>query len=165
MKRLLLLALFGFLMSSCGARLTKMTDKQKSERLATERGRVSELTQPVAKTQSYIMISQILLDFAGGAARDGDITGMSSLLDQYVITIRAARDTMLNSDRDPLRRPAGYKELELALRDQIRRLQDMGVSLSSRERAAVTTALEVANAVHEQIFRRLFPQTSGQIFS
>src|SRR5262245_25925129 len=105
MKRLLLLALFGpLLMSSCGTRLSKMTDKQKSERLATERGRVSEINQPVAKTQSYIAISQILLDFAGGAARDGDITGMSSLLDQYVTTIRAARDTMLNSDRDPLRR-------------------------------------------------------------
>jgi|GEM_PF-1241504 len=161
-KRLFAIALsllvFG---SACSVKLNKMTDKQKSELLATERGRLPDLDNPVEKTRSYITISEILLDFAAGAATDGDVGAVKSLLDQYTAAIRSARDTMLESDLDAERRPAGYRDLEISLRGQIRRLDDMQRQLSTDDRRPVTDALDIAAAIREQMLRRLFPQSSA----
>lgn len=135
-----------------------MTATQRGERLAVERARLPELTDPVAKTKSYITISHLLLSFASEAVREGDITDMSALMDQYVATIRSARDTMVQSDRDAERRPAGYKDLEIALRGQVRLLQDVGVQLLAEERQPMDRAREAATSVREEILRLLFPQ-------
>lgn len=147
------------LTSGCGARLANMTDSQKAERLARERGRLQDLTDPVDKTRSWITISQILLDFAAGAGREGNMKDMQSLLDQYVTAIRSARDTIINSDRNAERDPEGYRDLEISLRGQIGQLQDLNRSLSVDDRPAVQNAIDIALSVREQVFRRLFPQT------
>jgi hypothetical protein len=73
MRTIYFVGLFtSLLISGCGVRLGRMTDLQKDKRLATERGRFQELTNPVDKTRSQIIISEILLDFATSAARDND---------------------------------------------------------------------------------------------
>jgi hypothetical protein len=150
-----------FLISGCAVRLAKMTDVQKAELLATERGRLSDIQDPVARTKTYITISRILLDFVAGAARDGDAAELNSLLNQYVSAIRDARDTMVNSDRDPLRRPGGYKDLEIILREHTRRLRDIANSLTFDERRPIEVALEEADAIRQEMLRLLFPQTPG----
>jgi hypothetical protein len=86
----------------CALRLSEMTDIEKTERLAIEKGSVLDETDPVDKTRSYITISQILLDFVGDSARTQDIEGMTSLLEQYTMAVQAARDAMVNSGRDPV---------------------------------------------------------------
>jgi hypothetical protein len=91
------------------------------------------------------------------------MVGMGTLLTDYVSAVRAAADTMLASDRDAERQPAGYKELELALREQIRRLRDLSTSLSLDARQPVDAALDVATSVRDEIFRRLFPQPSQAV--
>src|SRR5213593_3972891 len=94
MRVLVLVFCLEFFISGCALRLAKMTDSQKAELLATERGRLPDIQDPVAKTKTCITISRILLDFVGGAARDGDAAGLNSLLNQYVSAIRNARDTI-----------------------------------------------------------------------
>jgi hypothetical protein len=89
----------------------------------------------------YIVISTLLLDFVAGAARDHQTDAMESLLEQYLTAIRSARDTIANSDRDPTRNPAGYKDLELALRQQVRRLEDLSRTLAFDERGGVDRAV------------------------
>jgi hypothetical protein len=148
---------------SCGVRLGRMSNLQKAERLASERGRLQELTNPVDKTRSHIIISNILLDFAGSAARDNDFEGMRTLLDQYSTSIKAARDVMLDSDRDPLRNAAGYKDLELALRQQVRRLEEMRRSLTVDEREQIDVALSLAMSIRDEMIRKIFPQQPNKL--
>jgi hypothetical protein len=147
--------------AGCGVRLSRMNDQQKAERLAAERGRVQELTNPVAKTRSHILISEILLDFAGSAIREDNVEGIRTLLDQYVTTITAARDVMMDSDRDAERNPAGYKDLELSLRQQIRRLQEMARSVTFDQRAPIETALNRAETIRDEMIRKIFPGQSN----
>jgi hypothetical protein len=139
-----------------------MTEEQKAERLAAERGRLEILTSPVAKTQSYIVISEILLDFAGTAMSQGDLAGMGALLDQYSAAITSARDTIWDSDRDPLRDPEGYKDLELSLRAQIRRLQEMSRTLNLDDRQPIEAALARAGAARDDMIKKLFPQPANE---
>ena len=148
--------------SGCGPRLARMTDNQKAERLATERGRILELTNAVPKTRSYIVISEILLDFAASAMAADDFEAVKGLLDQYGTTVAAARDTMWDSDRDPLRDPEGYRDLELSLRGQIRRLEDLSRSQIVDQREPFDAALQRATAAREDMLKKLFPQGSPQ---
>ncbi len=150
------------LVSGCGIKLSRMTDAQKAERLATERSRLQELINPVAKTRSHIVISEILLDFAGGAIRDNDLVAMRSLLEQYTNAITDARDTIMNSDRDAERNPDGYKDLELTLRTQIRRLHEMNRSLNVEDRQPVEAALSRATSARDDMIKKFFPQSVDQ---
>ena len=45
-------------------------------------------------------MSEILLDFAADAVRDQDVRALGIRLDQYVISVRSARDTMMGSQRN-----------------------------------------------------------------
>ena len=143
--------------SGCAVRLGRMSDSQRSERLAIERGRLADLKNPVERTRTYIRIARLLLDFVAGAARDHDAEAMVSLVDQYASAIQSARDSIVHSDRDATRNAAGFKDLEEALRQDIRRLQDVNAGLTVDERPPVAHALEVANSIREELLRLLFP--------
>jgi hypothetical protein len=159
MKVFLAIALsFPLVLSGCAARLGRLNDNQRAERLARERGRLSELKDPVQRTKSYIVISTLLLDFITGATRDHQTDVMGPLLEQYTTAIRSARDTIVNSDRDPTRNPAGYRDLELALRQHARRLDDIGRTLSLDDRAGVEAARNVATTIREELIKLIFPQ-------
>jgi hypothetical protein len=146
-------------LSGCAARLGRLNDNQRAERLARERGRLTELEDPVQRTKSYITISTLLLDFVTGAARDHQTDLMATLLEQYTMAIQSARDTIINSDRDAARNPSGYKDLELALRQHERRLDDIGRTLSPDERANVEAARNVAAMIRGDLIKRIFPQS------
>ena len=68
----------GVRLPACALRLDKMTDNQKAELLATEKGKLPELTDPVEITKAQITISNVLLDFVSGAAVDRDVAGMNN---------------------------------------------------------------------------------------
>ena len=135
-----------------------MTDAQKSELLATERGRLLDLTDPVEKAKTHITISEILLDFAGTAASNGQSDEMETLFPQYIAAITAARDVLLDSGRDAQRNPEGFRDLELSLRQQIRRLEDMSRLLTVDQREPVTAALAQATTIRDEMIRALFPR-------
>jgi len=151
------------LLAGCGGRLTKMTATKRAERMATERGRLSELTDPVERTKSYIVISEVLLSFASDAVKDGTVEELGVLMDQYVTAIRSARDTMTASKRDPEKRPQGYRDLELALRAQTRSLRDLGGQLLVDQREPVVRAETAASSIREELLQMLFPQQKPRV--
>jgi hypothetical protein len=139
----------------CGKRV--VSDLSKAEQLATEQGRVDELLDPVAKAKSYIRMSEILLDFAAGAARSQDMRVMGIRLEQYAMAVRAACDN-IHSDQNAGRRPQAFKELELAMRGQINRLEDMSRGLPGDQRPPVDAAIDVARSVRDELQHALHPQ-------
>jgi hypothetical protein len=145
------------LVVGCGPRLGRMKASQRSERLAVERGNLVDLTDPLARTQSYIKISNILLSFVADAARAHDDDGLNVLVDQYLTAIRAARDTMVESHHNPKRQPEGYRELERALQAQTRLLQEISIQLLADERQRVQSARDVAVSVQREMLRLLTP--------
>ena len=155
---LVLLVCVPLLLSSCAAGIGRMSDREKSERLATERGRLPDLRNPVDATRSQIMISRILLDFIGDAVRDGDDEALAALLPQYTAAIKGARNSMVDSDIDATRRPAGFKDLEIALREQARLLTDLSRTVALEERDPLIAAIETASTIQSEMLELLFPQ-------
>jgi hypothetical protein len=139
-----------------------MTDMEKTELLARERSRVAEPADPLNKTKSYILISDIMLDFAAGAALGGDTWETASLLEQYT-TIMDARDTLINVDGNAAKDADGFREFEIALRNHARLLSDLNQSRSVAERPPVERTLSAATEIRAEILRLMFPEGSASL--
>ena len=163
MTKFLLLALcVGVVFSGCiRPRAGSGIDRERSERLATERGKLPDLTDPISITRSQIVISRILLDFISDSVRDRDTEALNAILPQYRTAIRSARNAMVSSDIDPIRRPSGYRELEIALGEHIRRLVELTETLPVGERPDLTATIEEATSIRAEMTKLLSPQASA----
>jgi hypothetical protein len=62
---------------------------------------------------------------------------------------------MSGSGRDPLQKPAGYRDLETATREFTRTLEGMRSGLGTDQQAEVDNAREITNSIHSEILRLL----------
>jgi hypothetical protein len=143
----LLLCLAGCAMRGVGG----SSANQRGERLAIEKGKLSETTDPTARTKSYIVISDLLLSFASDAVRQQAHDDVVNLLNEYVRTIRTARETIVDSERPPARQPQGYTELEGALRRQVKTLQGLRTQVDAADQGTVDQVIEVASSIREEL--------------
>ena len=161
-KRFLLL-LVVLAVSSCAVRtafLQAQFDKRLT-RLDAEREKLKRSTDPVDRTKTDINISEILLSLAGDAVRSGESELLEKRLGEYVDTIQDAHQTMIKTGRDAYRKPGGFKDLEIALRRQIRMLDDLGHGLTFDQREPVTKAKQLASDIHEDLFKALFGEKNA----
>ena len=145
-------------LSSCTIRtgfLQGQIDKR-LERLQKEKDKLSRTTDPVDRTKTDITISEILLSLATDAVKTGEPELLGKRLNEYVETIRDAHQTMMKTGRDAQRKAKGFKELEMALRRQIRMLDDMARSVSFDQRDPVEKTKQEVSEIRDDVFRALF---------
>jgi hypothetical protein len=102
----------------------------------------------------------LLIESVGNAAREDNFEVMGSLLNEYRETVRSAQETILKSGRDPAQEAEGFTDLELALREEARYLQDISRSLRVDDRPTIQSALDTAVSIREDLLRLIFPQTA-----
>jgi hypothetical protein len=124
---------------------------QRGERLALERGRLIETTDPMARTKSYIVISDLLLSFATDAAGERAHDDLRGLLDEYTQTIRAARETIVTSKRPPDGRPQGHIDLERALGRQLTTLDDFRAKFDATDPETLDLARQLAASIRQEM--------------
>jgi hypothetical protein len=146
--------------SSCTAMHTTFLQRgqydKRLERLQKERDKLARSTDPVDRTKTDINISEILLSLASDAIKSGEPEVLDKRLSEYVETIRDAHQTMMKTGRDAHRKPKGFKELEIALRRQVRVLEDLSHSVTFDQRDPVDRAKQEAADIREDVFRALF---------
>jgi hypothetical protein len=140
---------------ACALRSGKVSDNERAERYAIERGKLSELTDPVDIAKTQITISKILLDFVSSALEEGEFDGLNRRLIQYTTSIQAARDAMVGWAPDPGQKPAGYRELEIATREHLRKLERIRSSLDPAKRESVDNARQTTDLIHTEMLRLL----------
>jgi hypothetical protein len=124
--------------------------------LQREKDKVRRTSDPVSKTKSHIVISEILLELTRDAARTGEMETLDQRLDEYVSTIREAHETMMRTGRDAHKSPKGFRELEIALRKQLKQLEDISDALTFDEREPVTKARDEATRLRDELLKALF---------
>jgi hypothetical protein len=161
MEFLLVLLVVGF--SSCAIRITPLQGQydKRLERLQKEKDKLSRLTDPVDRTKTSIAISEILLSLASEAVKTGEPEMLGKRLNEYIDTIRDAQETMMKTGRDAHRKPKGFKDLEIALRRQIRLLDDLGRSVSYDQRDPVEKAKTQASDLREELLKALFGEQNA----
>jgi hypothetical protein len=160
----LLLILTVLTVSSCTvvriSSLQAQYDKR-LERLQRERDKLNRLTDPVDRTKTDIAISEILLSLAGDAVKTGEPEVLGKRLSEYLDAIHDAHQTMVKTGRDAHRKPKGFKDLEIALRRQIRTLDDLAHGVTFDQRDPVDKAKQEASDIRDDLLKALFGEQNA----
>ena len=159
----LLFILVVMVLSSCTLRTASLQGQvdKRLERLDRERARLKTAVDPIDRTKSDIAISEILLSLASDAVRSGEPEVMEKRLTEYVDTIQDAHQVLMKTGRDAHRKPKGFKDLEIALRHQIRMLEDIGKSLTFDQRTPVDKAKQDASDIRDDLLKALFGEQNA----
>lgn len=151
-------------LASCSARssssLWVRIDKR-LERLEKEREKLKHAVDPVDRTKTQIRISEILLALVSDAVKTGDLEVMEQRLDEYTDAIQDAHQTMVKTGRDAHKKPKGFKDLEIALRRQVRQLEDIGGALTFDQREPVEKAKDQAADIRDELLKALFGEKNA----
>src|SRR4051794_38134150 len=159
----LLFILLVVVLSSCAVRTASFQGQvdKRLERLEKEKARVKAEIDPVDRTKSDIAISEILLSLASDAVRSGEPEVLEKRLAEYVDTIQDAHQGLMKTGRDAHKKPKGFKDLEIALRRQIRMLDDIGKGLTFDQRTPVDKAKEEASDIRDDLLKALFGEQNA----
>jgi hypothetical protein len=147
----------------CSSRPNVFTESldQRLRRLNEERTRLETTTNPVTRTRIQIRISDLLISFLGDAVDVGDVELIDEHVREYTATIIDARDTMLNSGRNAVNDASGYREFEIALRQHIRQVGDIGAQLNFEPRQTLDQLIIQISDIREEILNMLFPEQAA----
>ena len=133
-------------------------DSKKVVKLEKETRNLAKKKTPVDRTKTYVKIADIQLDLAGDAAKREDFEVMQRRISEYCASIGDAHRTMAESGRDPVRKPAGFKDLEIAIRRHSRALEDIGSLLAFEQREFVQKTIQQITDIRDQLMKGLFPR-------
>jgi len=131
------------------------------ESLKKERTNLERTSDPVGRTKIQIKISELLITLVNDAARAGKDSLVEQLLNDYANTIQDAQLTMMKTGKDAHKHPAGFKELEIALRKQQHRLSDVGKLLDYDQRVAVEKVQKLASDISDQLLKVMLLKDSN----
>jgi len=93
----------------------------------------------------------------GDAVRKGNIADMQTQLAAYAETIENAHQELVDSGRNAAKKPSGFKELEIALRQQVRKLDELSRMLNLQSRVPVEKTKDLATGIRDKLLKALFP--------
>ena len=130
---------------------------ERLRRLDDERARLIRTTGPVSRTRVQIRISDILISLMSDAIGDADIERLDQRMAEYRSAVTDARDTMLESGRNAANNSAGFRDLEIALRQHDRQLEDIGARLTFEFRESIEQLRDDVAGIRDELLGALFP--------
>jgi len=119
--------------------------------------RLKRESDPVRKAKVEIRLSRFKLYRAADAFDKGNIEGANQLLDDYVEQVKSAWMTLKGSGRQAHKKPAGFKELDIALREDARFIDDLKHRVSYMVRAPVEKVAQEVEDLRGEVLKALFP--------
>ena len=125
--------------------------------LQREREKLEKEKDPVDRAKIGIKISDLLLDNVADTLRDGNYVEMQQELSAYTAAIENAHQALATSGRDAQKKSGGFKELEIALRKQVRKFDDYARMLTTDRREPLEKAKKLATGIRDKLLKALFP--------
>ena len=92
--------------------------------------------------------------------RDAKFPEATATLNQYRAEAAACEKALAATGIDAERHPAGFKELEISLRESLRRLNEMTPGITSDERPPFMDAHKELDEMDQRLVHELFPRHS-----
>jgi len=146
---LVCLALSGILLAGLCA-MGRETEEQLLQRIQSE-------PNPVKKAKDEIKLAGLKLTQIQDAYSQGRTDSGAKLLRTFSDTIKTSWKFLHDSGRKASKQPEGYRELEIALREDARTLQDLGQTVSYLDRPPLEIAARELEQMHDEVIHELFP--------
>jgi len=129
---------------------TRETEEQLLARLQAE-------NNPVRKAKVEIRLGRLKLEQAIEAYEQGNVEAGATLLDAHLGRMKEAWQTLGGSGRNAARHSQGFKELDIALREDIRRLEDLKHRIAFDDRRPAEKVSKELESIRSEVLRALFP--------
>lgn len=110
---------------------------------------------PAERAKIAAKMGEVLLTNLAGHYRQNDLAGGEQLLGDYLALIRDAHQELMNSGRDARQKPAGFKQLEIHLRQGLRQLDDVARALPVEDRRPLEDAMREMSFLRRQLLQAL----------
>jgi len=144
-----LAAVLGILLAGLCA-MGRETEEQLLQRIQSEQN-------PVKKAKDEIKLASLKLTQVREAYSQGHIEEGAKLLVTLTDTTKASWKILQNSGRRASKQPEGFRELEIALREDVRTLQDVGRTVDFYDRAPLENAAQELEKMRGEVLHALFP--------
>jgi hypothetical protein len=112
---------------------------------------------PVKKSIYATRLAQLKLQQATDAYAKSELDQGQKLLDDYLKWVKSSWDLLRGSGRPAERKPQGFKELDIALREDARQFGDLEHRVPFTDREPVTKAAQEAEKIRGEVLAVLFP--------
>lgn len=99
------------------------------DRMAAEKARYEQETDPVRKSRALVKLGADQVEQARKQLNDGEDVASLHTLEQYRDEIQHMSEALRATGADAERKPAGFKELQISVRENIRRIDDLILTL------------------------------------
>ena len=138
-----------------------LPQQQPSDRLDATRSRFERETDPVHKAKLMIPLGNAEFDQIEKQIVDSDITNALSGLQTYQTQVMSCEKGLDAKGVDPEKHPAGFKELEISVRESLRRLDNVLVRLSGDDQKPFLDVRKSLDDVNRHLIKQLFPLQPG----
>jgi len=125
------------------------------ETLQRERARLSQTTDAVRRARGEMKVSDLVLEFISDSVRADNVDSLDANINDYRAAILDARASLVQSGRDPLQKPQGFRDVELALRRQSRRLDDLAKELPVEQRQQISKLIEEVKVIRDEMLNAI----------
>ena len=106
-----------------------------------------------------IRLGRLKLFQAIAAFDQGKLEETNRLLGVYTETLNSAWERLRSSGRVAHKKPSGFKELDIELREDARYLEDLSHRIPYADRSKVKVTAERVDALRNEVLKALFPPT------
>jgi hypothetical protein len=131
------------------------------DRTADLRSRFEKETDPVRKAHLVGQLADAEFRNMHEKIDAGDLAAAAEIAGRVRDEAQASKKSLDAKVRDPEAHPDGYKQLEISVRESIRRLDDILVSLAKDEQAPLAEVRKDLDELDRQMIHQLFPKRPG----
>jgi len=128
------------------------------DRLADDLGRYQHETDPVRKARELVRLGVEQVEEAKKQLKAGQDEASLHTLEIYRDEVRESIDALKKTGSDPERKPSGYKELQISLREGIRMVDDLILTLEVDKRPFFRSVRDDLAKQQDELFDALFPR-------
>jgi hypothetical protein len=128
------------------------------DKLAIDLARYQHEADPVRKARELAKLGDEQIDLAKKLLKAGDEVASLHTLEQYSDEVRETVSALSGMGVDAEKKPAGFKELQISLRETIRRIDDLIFTLNVDKRPFFREVRNDLFANQNQLIDKLFPR-------
>jgi hypothetical protein len=128
------------------------------DRLAENLARYQHEADPVRKARELAKLGDEQIDMAKKQLKAGDEVASLHTLEQYSDEVRETVAALNNMGVDAEKKPAGFKELQISLRETIRRVDELIFTLNVDKRPFFREVRNDLFINQNQLIDKLFPR-------
>ena len=119
--------------------------------------RIEREQNPVKKAKFEVRLGRVKLTQAIAAYDKGDLDRCNALAAAYLVEMKGAWQRLMGTGRSAEKKPEGFRELDIALREDARALDDLAHRIPYNDRGPVTEVAHEVDKLHGEVLAALFP--------